>query len=218
MAYKKLDSKQLPQVIILGLACVGFFGWAGFQLLKPQADAAPAPTVGHPQAAAPNPAATSPAATTGKGTEVAARPTGADGQLVPAGLGFPKGYNPDPFRPAAGSMDPVVVRPSAPPPPRNPWPDAPSLPGPEAVAPSAPPGPPPAPPRPTVAVTGIIDVLEGTDMALVEANAEQRIIQVGDMIDAYRVKKIGMDGILLVRGSDRFFVSLNAVESLAAKG
>ena len=70
---------------------------------------------------------------------------------------------------------------------------------------------PPAPPaRPDLQLTGVIDAEKGgTDMALVIIDDQQRILQVGDRLpNNYRVAKIALDGVLLVSGKDRFFVTV----------
>jgi hypothetical protein len=88
-----------------------------------------------------------------------------------------------------------------------------------AVTPVAPekPAPPPPPVRPELAVNGIIDAEGGKDMALVAMGEKQRILRVGDKLpNNYRVKRIGMDGVLLVHARDRYFVELGAKEEPAA--
>ena len=197
----KLDKKQLPQVIALGVLTVGLLGWAGAQWFGSKgnvAQADPRPTVVPGDVVPP---------ANGPGNAPA---VGDPGNLPPL-LG-PSGYNPDPFR--SRSVKPVEPVPPKPPVVEPPPPQGPYLPpggadggggfqgGPPVVAP------PPAPVRPTLSVTGIIDVEGGMDMALVEMNAKQQIVQVGDMVDKYRVKRIGLDGVLLVNGKDRFFVAL----------
>jgi hypothetical protein len=70
---------------------------------------------------------------------------------------------------------------------------------------------PPAPPaRPELLLTGVIDAEKGgTDMALVIMEDQQRILQVGDKLpNNYRVAKIGLGGVWLVSGKDRFFVAV----------
>lgn len=141
---------------------------------------------------------------------------------IPGGAPLPSIYSPDPFRSlvpsqpksgrtgkSAGSLAPSKpVRTARNLPFRLPgsegmW----SGPGGSAEVRPAPPAP---PVRPELELTGVIDAEKGgTDMALVVIDDQQRILQVGDMLpNNYRVKKIGLDGVLLVCGKDRFFVTV----------
>ena len=143
-------------------------------------------------------------------------------------LSLPGGYNPDPFQgpaakalPAPPKATPTPSDPAGDLKPRGPG----ALPNPGGFGPLLPSGPgtpgpqaPVEPTRPTVAVTGIIDVEGGTDMALVEMGQNQRIVQVGDMLDTYKVKKIDMSGLVLVNGKDRYFVALASSDTEAGKG
>lgn len=223
MKFQKLDQKQVPQVIILGILTAGFLGWAGFQWIGAagSAQAQPASAPGKKVASA-DPGDGAAAGQAGVPGQPGAPVSGQPGQPLP-NVGLPVGgYNPDPFR-APANLDPAdkpVVKPSAPakPEPAR-WPGSPGpLPGagnPEVVIqPGGPtlPVEPPAPVRPTLTVTGIIDVDGGHDMALVEMNQQQRIVQVGDLVDSYRVKKIDLSGVVLVHGKDRFHASLASTE------
>ncbi len=239
MKFQKIDPKQVPQVAGLAALSLAVFVFAAYSLLsasggpttKAAAQAAPA---GEPE----KPAET-PGPEGAPGTGAPAQPglpgqPGAPEMAGQPGLPLPEVYNSDPFRPAVQPKSKGAAAAPAPAPapaperagprkaqallaapePAGAWP----LPaaGPGAVAGSAPaagapaaPAAPAAPTRPELAVTGIIDASEGADMALVSLGAEQRIIQVGDLLpNNYRVKRIGMDGVLLVNGKDRYFVAL----------
>jgi hypothetical protein len=210
---QKLDKKQLPQVIALGVVSLGLVAWAGSQWLGASgnsASASPKPVV--ETEPVPPPA-------NGPGGDTGAVDPGTGEQIS---LGAPT-YNPDPFRSrVVKPVDPVTppAPPSTtPPPPAPEWTPGP-LPGPGGSGVTPGPSvalPPPAPVRPSVSVTGIIDVEGGLDMALVSFGEKQQIVQVGDMVDNYRVKKIGLDGVLLVNGKDRYFVAIASTES-APKG
>jgi hypothetical protein len=52
----------------------------------------------------------------------------------------------------------------------------------------------------------------------VELGNEQRITEVGDVIEGYTVKRIGLDGILLVNGRDRFHVGVGPQDQVAPPG
>jgi hypothetical protein len=248
MKFQKIDQKQAPQVVILVVLTVAILGYAGFQFLGGSNGSAhadtntPPPNINRSASAQTGDPGKGVAPQTGQPGQsaagVQAAVTQADGQpgaAVPGagpagaaqpnvGLGAP-GYNPDPFRSPA-KVEPVkpVVKPA----PvehhqTERWPGNPGElpnPGGPGVAPGGPtlPVPPPAPVRPTLTVTGIIDVQGGTDMALVETGSQQRIVQVGDQVDAYKVKKIDLGGILLVNGKDKYYAGLASTEKADGKG
>lgn len=231
MKFQKLDQKQVPQVVILGVITVGILGWAGYQWIG-AASSARAET--NPPAAARMAQADKGAAhsATGEPTATGQPDAGtAAGGPAPAGAGAVGlgvgGYNPDPFRAPANVEQPAKVTPAPAPKPAQHeqpsarWPGNPGAlpnPGGEGGA-TLPAGPvePPAPVRPTVVVTGIIDVDGGHDMALLEMNSQQRIVQVGDEVDSYKVKKIDLNGVLLVNGKDRYYAGLASTEKAEGK-
>lgn len=203
MKFQKIDQKQVPQVAALSVLCLAVLGYGGYSFFSGRPAGTPA-------------AAASPARDTEKRALDATRtaPKAAPSPVV-AGL-----YNSDPFRPAIKMPQPPPQKGSSTPAPREfqPAPAGP-LDWPGGEGPRAFPGPPKiekpavpaAPERPAVVVTGVIDSQDGVDMALVQLGTDRRIIQVGDMLaNNYRVKRIGMDGVLLVNGADRFFVGLGA--------
>ena len=218
MKFQKMDSKQTSQAIVLGVLCLGVVGYGGYSLMAGDGTtgtpAAAAVTEGTPEAAAPAPAPEA-------GPVVAQKTPSLPGQ-----------YNPDPFRPAvkpssstAPAVRPVTPAPAVvaprPAPARGP---APTLPPVVEAKPSVQvaeakeekPAPPPPPVRPEVAVSGIIDAEGGKDMALAEVGEKSRILRVGDVLpNNYRVKRIAMDGVLLVHTRDRYFVELGAKEEPA---
>ena len=216
MKLQKMDQKQVPQVIALGVLTAGLLGWAGLQWFgaNSSASAAPKPKDEAQVASADGQAAPEAGVATDPDQTGAAPP-----------LTVPGGYNPDPFRGPALKQEENKTQPA---PPRAPSIKiGPALPNPGGFEPLPQPGggstppvveAPPAPVRPTVAVTGIIDVEGGTDMALVEMGQSQRIVQVGDLVDTYKVKKIDLNGLLLVNGKDRFYVALASTEKEAGKG
>lgn len=224
---EKMDPKQVPQVIILGVLTVGVLGWGAMQAMGSGGEKKPAAATA---AATPDDDEKTEPAAAGTGT-------GSDVQITQAGapaMQLPGTYNPDPFRPAKGAKSTLPPLEAAPPPPpvRKPlrtasalrWPgnfeSVPSLGGgdvpakPEVVVPA----PPPAPIRPMMLVTGIIDVEDGDDMALIVLDGrDRRILQVGDVVaNNYRVKKIAMDGVMLVNGTDKYFVSIGKKDESAS--
>jgi hypothetical protein len=223
MKFQKLDSKQVPQAVALGVLCLAALGWGGYNLASGlsagNAQAAPVdPAVQATGQEAPSDPGTpvEPEGTENANPEMAQSPM-ADPSLLGGGAGS---FNPDPFRPKVKTKPQELPKPPAPVPnpgalpPVDPWASGPaggSRPGyGPAVAAAPQPEAPPAPERPELAITGIIDVDKGPDMALVEVGAEQRIIQVGEKLpnSEYRVKRIGLDGVLLVHSGDRYFVAL----------
>lgn len=217
MKFQKIDQKQLPQVVVLGVLSAGVLGWAAMQWLGSSRPANAAPQKDDQQLAS----AAAPGAEANGGVTAGMLPSDTD----PAPkLAVPGGYNPDPFRGPAPKVEQPSRSEPPPPPPDirversfGPLPNPGGL-GPGRLAPveQQPVEEPPV--RPTLAVTGIIDVEGGTDMALVELGQSQRIVQVGDMVDTYKVKKIDLKGLLLVNGKDRFFAALASTEKDAGKG
>jgi hypothetical protein len=213
MRIQKSSSKQLPQVLILGVLTAGALGYCGITFLgsgpkKPSGAASLKPaSAANSSASLPNAPGT-PLGTPGApGAEMA--------QVPAAEIPLPSLHNPDPFKPAAQPDMFRAPRPAQPAPAPGPaWPNVPALPpagGPEGPQGTAQPPVEQGPVRPDIAVTGVIDAEDGKDMALVAMGSDQRIIQVGDMLpNNYRVKRITLDGVLLVNGKDRFFVTLGA--------
>jgi hypothetical protein len=125
---QKLDQKQVPQVIGLGVVAVGVFGYAifNFALGGPKREVtAPVEKV---EAVATTPSSTTAAGTTAavtgavNATETGAVPgapgaTGPGGvqvvQNTPPAMPLPGQYNPDPFRSAVKTESPVNVTPKA---------------------------------------------------------------------------------------------------------
>jgi hypothetical protein len=224
MQFKQLDSRQVPQVVVLGVLTVGVLAYGGFSLFS-AATARPA------QPAAPPPAPeTAPAAAQAQavGTGAAARSAPVPPSV--AALLAGSAYTPDPFRPSAtarsgsrpngdagqalargtrtmgaalgsalGSLFGGVARGMAGAAGTG------SVAGGTGDAQAAP----PPPERPDLAVTGIIDAEGGPDMALVTVGSEARILQVGDVLPGrYRVTRITLSGVQLATKDDRWFVPL----------
>jgi len=221
--FEKMDSKQLPQVIALGVITLGVLGYGVVQAMGP-GDKKPAEAPAAATAAAGDDA-----------EEQKPGEAGSDVQITQAGapaMQLPGTFNPDPFRPLRGAK--VAPMPAPAPAPRAAakpvrtasalrWPSSfdnvPSLSPsgqakPETLVPAAP----PAPVRPMMLVTGIIDVEDGDDMALIVLDGrDRRILQVGDVVaNNYRVKKIAMDGVMLVNGTDKYFVSIGKKDEAAS--
>lgn len=201
-------TKETKQLIAVGGLTLIFVGYLGFQLMGSGSKPPPAPPK---QAAA---AAGAPG-----------QPTALDPQTQVLISSLPPAYNPDPFRPhirPAGERRPTAppLRPTPQPErerysgPQLDWPGRVNVRpgpggGPQANPDRVKPEPPPPPDRPQVTVSGIIDSHSGNDMAVIAVGADTRLVTVGDQVDkGYSVASIGLDGIWLVNGKDRFFVPL----------
>jgi hypothetical protein len=209
MKVEKLDPKQVPQVIILGVVSLGVLGYAGYSIAfggpkrpAPTGDAATS-TVSSP---APTVAATSAAV---DGAEVKVAKGGAPE------LTLPSQFNPDPFKssaktppvmhvPAVGVTSKPVAKATAL------QGSAPVIPGVGkgsllVPAPAPPFVPPPKPEKPDVRVTGT-SMVDGMNLALLEVGQDHRVVQVGDLVaKGYRVKKINLDGVLFANKKESFF-------------
>ena len=119
---QKLDQKQVPQVIGLGVIAVGVFGYAifNFALGGPKREANPPTSTG---ASATSPGASTAASTTAavsgaaNAAEHGTAPTGPGGvqmaQNTAPAIQLPGQYNPDPFRSASKSeAPPVAIKPT----------------------------------------------------------------------------------------------------------
>lgn len=218
---QKLDPKQVPQVIALGVLTVGVFGYALFTFAgsAPKSDPTPA------KESSTSSSSTTSSSTGAAGTQTAVSVVESGGvpQTGAAGapdIKLPGQYNPDPFKSGAKpeGPSPVEVTPKAPkitPPPAAPI--APPLPDAsrQALAPLpslAPPAPvvPLGPERPEVLVTGT-SVVDGLNLAILEVGQEHRVVQVGDVVSkGYRVKKIQLQGVVFGKDKDRFFKGVGA--------
>jgi hypothetical protein len=231
MKFEKLDKKQLPQVVVLGVLTLGVVGFGGFKLLS-GSSAAPVQADGAPK----EPAETA---------QNPENPQGGPKIAVPGEV-----FKSDPFQPVVKPTDPnAPAPPVAPPPAKGTEPDrprtkaikvasngggAPVLPSgspapqPAApVAPVAPSGPAvvkPAPPLPPMVHVDVpadpgahrpqlhcVGVVEGKpNLALLrfkDKDNTRRIVQAGDVLPGgYKVRQIALDGLVLDSGRDRFFV------------
>lgn len=232
MKMQKLDPKQVPQVIALGVVSVGVFGYAVFTFAGsgPKPDTAAAAT--KTSTATTGEAGTSASSTTGSTTaetkmalSVAeagadpAHPGAAPAEGAP-GINLPGQYNPDPFKAAAKpdvAPQAVEVTPKPAPAPVKPQIKAPALPdatGKGGLMPPVtlvtPPPVPAGPERPEVRVTGT-SVVDGLNLAIVEIGPEHRVVQVGDVVSkGYRVKKIQLQGVVFAKEKDHFFQGVGA--------
>jgi hypothetical protein len=206
MKFQKLDAKQMPQVVILGVLALGVFGYGAVTVFSASGPQPPAQQAEQPDAEA---------------VELAqVGLTGSDAAALPP---LPPSYNPDPFRPqqrdpviSPGTAAPVVsVKSEGAPAAAAPANAATSTPA-VGTTPAAPVKPLP-PPRPDFALTGVITAAqggapggghsEGADMALVETGATMRILHVGDLVaNRYRIQRITLEGVWLTAPGDRYFV------------
>lgn len=200
-------SKETKQLIAVGGLTLVFVGYMGFQLMGSGSKPAPPP----PKEAA--------AAAGAPG-----QPAALDPQTQVLISSLPPAYNPDPFRPhirPAGESRSSAPSRSTPPPdsrrytgPQLDWPGNVTVRPGDGGGPATGPGrvkpePPPPPDRPQVTVSGIIDSHSGDDMAVIAVGTETRLVKAGDQVDkGYSVASIGLDGIWLVNGKDRFFIPL----------
>lgn len=237
----KPNSKQGQQAILLAVLGVTFVGVAIYgvagSLSQPAAAPGPPPAAAAPSTPNPDgetPHGTTPEGTTPGGTTPGGTPAVAGVEVKPGGdpsaLQLPEVANADPFKPAlpkvsnSGPAKPTAGKPASAPvriaEAARSLPNVSVTPVPSAPAAPVKPVAPPPPPRPQVAVTGIIDAEGGADMALIDLGTEHRIIQLGDMLPGnYQVKRIAMDGVLLVSGTDRYFVALgNKAEGAPVPG
>ncbi|MCC2669039.1 MAG: hypothetical protein K0Q72_1510 [Armatimonadetes bacterium] len=225
MKMQKMDPKQVPQVIGLGVISAGVFGYALFNFAlggpKPTTAVEPAPKSG---AAVTSVAAAAGAAEAGTvpGAVPGAGPGGVQVvQNTPPALQLPGQYNPDPFRSSEKPEPSVVVAPKPAPAPA-PEKKAPLLPpsgtakpGPADGASQPAPAPkvvvvPAKPPRPEIVVRGT-SVVEGMNLAILEIGQEHRVVQVGDVLSkGFKVKKIKLEGVEVVGDKDKFFVPVGA--------
>lgn len=195
---EKLDPKETPKVIALGVIAVGMFGYFGMTMMAPP-PRPPAP----PAAAKDAP----------KTVEAAADQ---DAELVKVAMaklvGTSNVYNPDPFRPArlpkvegtGRAQNPGAGR-------RGGSYRAFNMPLPPATGISAPdrpevnvtrsmpsmPAPAPAPlPRPELTLTGVIDAQDGDDdLAVAQMGTESLFLKVGDKLpNGYKIVKVVVDG------------------------
>jgi hypothetical protein len=229
MKMQKLDSKQVPQVIALGVLSVGIFGYAVFAFAgsgpKPSPNKSTAKSTSSTSSSA-SATGTSPAESSVAGTRMAlsvaetggdpAHPAG-NPEAAP-GINLPGQYNPDPFKATVKPEAPktVQVTPKPAPAPVKPRP-APQLPDASLRGPAtpltnliAPPPMPAGPERPEVRVTGT-SVTDGMNLAILEIGPEHRVVQVGDVVSkGYRVKKIQLQGVVFAKDKDHFFQGVGA--------
>ncbi|MGV3720678.1 MAG: hypothetical protein ACO1SX_07185 [Actinomycetota bacterium] len=211
MKVEKLDSKQVPQVIILGVVSAGVLGYAAYNI-----------AFGGPKRTAPAGKAAA-STVTSSSPSVAATVAAVDGVEVNVAkntapeLTLPSQFNPDPFKSAAR---PQAAKPAAAPAvgvTSKPAAKAAALPVNVPVIPAAGKGallapapappfvPPPKPEKPDVRVTGT-SMVDGMNLALLEVGQDHRVVQVGDLVaKGYRVKKINLDGVLFANKKDSFF-------------
>jgi len=220
MKVDKLDSKQVPQVIVLGVLTVGVLGYAVFSI----AFGGPKRTPPSPESTAAG--ASSPAAASGAAANAAetGAPVSVTANKAPE-LTLPSQFNPDPFKTSAKAVGVVSTPPVA------------SVPKPAATASAirggvslpdvytqramgggAPPPtttavvPTPKPAKPEVLVTGT-SMVSGMNLAILEVGQDHRVVQVGDLVaDGYRVKKIQLDGVMFANKKESFFRHIGVKE------
>ena len=228
----KLDKKQLPQYIALGVLTAGVGGYTVYHFAaagpvsastRPAAAPVSARTAaaapGGPQLAGTAPAGTAPPADTGDAPPPtpAMHDPFAVGYVDPGTLPVPPGV-PAPKLPALGrqiaslgSISPLPVGlPVAPPLPGSGLgtfsPKAPSLP----VGPSAPalPAAPALPDPPKWNVTGVL-MGAGGEVAILRSGDARRIVRVGDFVDSlYRVSALSRTAVQLRHGASVYRIVL----------
>jgi hypothetical protein len=227
-SFKKLDKKQVPQVIGLGAASAGLFGYFIVKMIVPTASAATAaPTAKPAMATTATPAA---ATATTPGTPVASAPAGSAAPAADAPAPTPGMRNP--FVPLIGTTVDATVAPTV-------IPAAmPATPKPVRVAtantsrasfavpaglgplPSMSPGgltpmPVAAPAGSPVAwtVTGIIS--NGSQSVAIMRNGDERAyVHPGDFVDSqFRVIDVTAQSVVLRSGTQRYILPLGAPPS-----
>ncbi len=219
---KKLDKKQIPQVVMLAVLALGLFGYFAKTLLMPGPVSA--------KAAVPAPAAAAAA--------LGAKP--APGTAVPgvaAAPPMPSATMRDPFAPAitasSNSAAPMqAARAAAPPAPRLASlralppagfsiPAAPPLPFPAAAAPPAYGRPtaslPPLPAAPSWTVTGVLQ--SGAEhIAILRSGETRRFVKQGDYVDdQFQVAQVTRSFVVLRAGRSAFTLPLGGTKDKRAR-
>lgn len=225
---KKLDKKQVPQVILLAVMACAVFGWFAYRMITPTPAAASSAA-----AAASTPVASTPAdgGTTAPATSADA--AGLPAPVVPPGPGLR-----DPFvqaissAPAPAPTPAPVSAPAAPAvsvakpvkvaslPPMVPV--VPALPSGAAsnwvretpTAPAAAPAPVVIPP-PLWTVTGVL--ASGSEhVAILRSGAARRFVKKGDAVDGlFKVIAVTSDSVVLRHGSSRYVLPLGGAKAAA---
>jgi len=221
--FQKMDPKETPKVIAIGVIAVGMFGYFGMTMMSPPKKA--------PATADAEPKKIDAAA----GQQANGEASEEQQKMLAQLLGSGSVYNPDPFRPVRlrGSKTPERVVPQ--PGPSKPTggrrsgrtdlnppvvPPATGNPQYPTAAPQVPVVEPPALPRPEINLTGLIDAQDGPDLAVATVGAESMILKVGDRLpNDYKVIRVVPAGPRAtpcvwfennpkVGMKDRFFVTL----------
>jgi hypothetical protein len=198
---EKMDPKEMPKVIGLGVVAVGMFGYFAMQMVAPP-KRPPAPA---PGAEVKTASATAP--------PVAGAEEPGSGSEAVKGLIQGNVFNPDPFAPTKlpRSAPQVQPGPSVKPAPgvgdggrAYRGPSIPAVgggiepgPGVQAGTPGMPavPAPPVQLPRPELMLTGVIDSSDGPDLAVAQLGTESVILKVGDKLpNDYKIVKVILEG------------------------
>lgn len=224
---KKLDKKQVPQVIALAVLSCLIFGWFAFKMIAPTPAAARSQSLASAPAAgaAPAPASTTPGqAAPGDATSVAVvAPPPGPGMRDPFVQAISNQPPPAPVAPAPAPVRPVAVKPVSAPPV---VPVVPSLPAPvrtaawvHEVAPGVPSSHPSVAPLPVVipppswSVTGVLESA-GEHVAILRNGAARRFVRQGETLDGlYLVAAVTRDSVVLRHGHARFTLGLGGVKA-----
>jgi len=212
MKLEKLDQKQLPQVIILGVLSVGVLGYAGYGIMFGGPQRAPQAAQSASSSSRSSASLSPGASDTVDGSNVQVA------QNITPEIPLPSQFNPDPFQSPSKPTEKKAPRVEVSPKPAPAPAPAPSFVGRPPVMPDAsrpllsggvvtpvPVTPPPPPEKPDVRVTGT-SVVDGMSLAILEVGQDHRVVQVGDLVaKGYRVKKIQLEGVLFASKRDSFF-------------
>ncbi len=224
---KKLDKKQIPQVVVLAVLALGLFGYFAKTVFMPGSVSA--------KVAAPAPAAA--ASTSGASAAPGAAAPALSADAAPS---LPPGALRDPFAPAVASTSPAAPMPAALAPRAVPHDAAPAprlaslraLPPANISIPAAPPLPfraaaapafgrpaaslPPLPVAPSWTVTGVLQ--SGTEhIAILRSGDTRRFVKQGDTVDdRFKVAQVTRSFVVLRAGRSAFTLPLGGTKDKRA--
>ena len=237
MGFQKIDKKQMPQVIGLGVVSCGMFGYFAYKMMAPTVSAAPPPTAGQVRPVA---AASARPIRRGAGGDVGTRPAMPDAPPPTPGCMTRSSRRSATTRPRCGpAATPAWVhrlRASWGPNELAPYPPRPAAPaagggGEEAVPAAAAgrlhgecirPGQPPAgqpapmPVAPSWTVTGVSG--DGGQVAILRSGEVRQFAHRGDIVGGdFRVVDVTRDSVVLRHGSARYTLLLGGDKPADAK-